>query len=327
MLKYNLFVIASPLQLLNAQEALKYFSLKNNILVIIDTAGLNNKIQIDKVLDTLLFKKIIRLENDSRKKSRFLVYVKLIQQLKKNYYHKVILGNFGSINHMIASNVRMEKLYLVDDGTITISIYEKLIKRFSSKFNIKKIRFYFFGLRTELVKELNYFTIFKLAPKENIEIIHNNYKYLKKKYNTESFKHEEVVYFLGQPLVENGLLREEDYQKYMRAIVKYFKGKKIIYIPHRSEINFKNITPFINDDFIVQESTIPVELLFLEKRIIPYAITSFVSTALFTLEEIFYEKTKIISFKIDMEKFLKERLVLFKHYEYLAKTSATIVEI
>ena len=324
--EYNLYVIASPLQLINAQEAVKKFSLNKNILVIIDTAGKNNTLQVNKVLKKSFFQDIIRIE--SSKKSRFFIYVKLIKQLQKKSYNKVFLGNFGSINHMIASNVNLKKLYLIDDGTITISIYEGLIKRFQTKFNMKKIRFYLFGLTTELKHTLNYFTVFRLPAKENVEILHNDYSYLKKEYSIKDFeKDKKIVYFLGQPLVENSLITKENYSKYMQEVIQYFKGNKIIYIPHRSEIFTDKIDSFVNENFVIQQSTIPVELLFLEDKVAPSIVSSFVSTALFTMEEIFHEKTEVISFKVEESDFLKDTEIYSTYYKYLEKTSVRMVQL
>jgi len=52
----NLFIIRSPLQLLNAMEAIYHFDLfnDNNILYVIETKGVSNSIQLKKLINTFL---------------------------------------------------------------------------------------------------------------------------------------------------------------------------------------------------------------------------------------------------------------------------------
>lgn len=48
---YNIYIVRTPFQFINAYETLDYFKTKNNILVIIDNGTENNKKQLTQQLD------------------------------------------------------------------------------------------------------------------------------------------------------------------------------------------------------------------------------------------------------------------------------------
>ncbi len=123
--KKNLFIISSPLQLLNAMEAIYSFNTSDNILILIYNSSENKTDfhQKTNLLDTDQWEKIIYYDlGKIAKKKRFFQQVRLIKELKKESYTYLFSGDFGTIQQAIMANVSAEKIYLLDDGTASIVI-------------------------------------------------------------------------------------------------------------------------------------------------------------------------------------------------------------
>lgn len=319
----NLFIIRSPLQLLNAIEAIYHFNLfdSNNILYIIETNGINNSIQLKKLLNIFKWSEVNLLK--STKKSNFLNYVKIIKKLKRDRYNYLFLGDYGSIHKIIISNIKSNNIYLLDDGVSSITIYNKLITNQSSiKDSFKLIRFLPFGLSIKKVKEINFFTIFNLKKTDNINIIQNNMKKLKNDYDINSFSYLKDIIYLGQPL--NSITTQESYVKYIEdTINNNFKNDKIKIFPHRGE-DIEETANYLKDKFKnieIFQNTLPIEKYFLENKIYPNTIVSFISTALFTLK-ILFPKSKIYYIELNQKDiFENKKDIINPMYKQLANSN------
>lgn len=296
MIKENLFILRSPIQIINAIEAIEKFDLKNNILVLIFNSLDKNTNQINKLVKLYRWKKIIKLENKSR--SKLFRYVKLVNELKKSKYNYLFFGNLGTIQKVLIANLKVDNIYLLDDGTSTITYYNNFIKKSKvNKYNFRELRFLFFGLKFKIKSEINLFTYFDLEVKSNIKIVKNELTLLNNK-DMLNFKHSNEIYFIGQPLDDVEVLSIDNYIKVLVAISKKF-NRKIIYIPHRAESNeLKDAISKIDEQLImVLNVNMPVELYFIENKIYPNKVISFFSTALNTMKAI-YNKVDINVVKI-----------------------------
>ena len=133
MKKNNLFILRSPLQIINAIEAIEQFKLKNNILVLIFNSLDTNTRQINELVSLHKWEQIIRLED--RSKSKLFRYVKLVKELKKYSFNYLYFGNLGTIQKILIANLKQDNVYLLDDGTSTIMYYNniKISKSWRSK--------------------------------------------------------------------------------------------------------------------------------------------------------------------------------------------------
>jgi len=300
----NLFVIRSPLQLINCIEAINYFNLKDNILVIIYNNTENTNKQIDNLIDLYPWKNIIRL-NQEQKRSKFFIYIALIKKLKKERYNYLFFGDFGSIYKLIIANVKKNQVWYVDDGVGTINVYKSiLVDNTLNKLSSRMLRFLLAGLSIKIKDDINLFTYFDLKPLKHSKVIYNGLEYFSKQYLQNSVN-DDIVYILGQPLVETNLLLEDDYFYYLDSIKSMF-DKKIIYIPHRTEVIDERMNRYKSDDFEILEIDVPVELYFMNQKINPYHIVSFLTTALFTLKKL-YKKTKYSYIYIPSDKILERK--------------------
>ncbi len=281
----NIFIVGTPLQLLNAIEAAEHFKSENNILIIVHRSLKANKTQIDKIRSLYKWKEIIDIEYS--KNSSILKYVALVKYLKQNVYKYIFISKLEVVPKIIIPNVNKEKVFLLDDGVMTISIYENNIKKSKiNKYNFKELRFLLFGLKIKIKDKINLFTYFDLEPINGIEVVKNELNFLKDKYLKGSELDSSNIYFLGNPSTR--YINDDKYLESIHNLIKE-SSKKIVYIPHRGESEqMKNTLSAIdNSNFRVIDINMPVELYFLENKVYPTNVVAYFSTALITLKRIY----------------------------------------
>ncbi|MBN1840608.1 MAG: hypothetical protein JW802_11295 [Campylobacterales bacterium] len=288
----NLFIIRSPLQILNAYEAIAHFQLKNNVFLVVQNHLEKNNVQMREMLSMCEYEELIEMPPS---KSNYFRYVALTKKLKKHRYNFIFFGNLGSFQKLLLANLEYEKSYLFEDGTCTLSYHTEL-SRGNQRFSLRDMRFLLVGLNIKRKKPVGYFTIFDLEQLGEEEIINHSFSHLKNKI-CKNFTHTNEVYVLGQCLVNAGLTSDEAYLHYIKVIRDSFSGEKIIYIPHRAETITDKLKAFADDNFQIFENTMPIELYFMKQKIRPKYVVSFYSMAVFTLAKIF-DKSLIKSYAI-----------------------------
>ena len=294
MKKNNIFIISSPLQLLNSIEAHNYFKTKNNILIIIDTNEKNNEIQISNLIPFIQWKEIIYIKLPQHNKKRALFYLdvkKALQYIKKDSIGKLFIGEYRSahVTH-IANYLNVKQIYLVDDGTAVL-FYDKYIqKSFKHKIRVFIYKIFFYNLKNI---EFTFYTSFNLEKKNCIK---NEYLYTKSILNNKEY--EDSVFFIGQPLVELGMISQENYKIEITKILKYYESKEFIYILHRrqKEKFIKELSEELGFTYKRFEQLIEIEMVLSKK--LPLEFSTIYSTAILLLPKII-EKCKFKAFKID----------------------------
>ncbi|MCF6340283.1 MAG: alpha-2,8-polysialyltransferase family protein [Sulfurimonas sp.] len=293
----NLFILKSPLQIINAIEAVEYFQLKNNVFVFIYSDITSNEKQMKQLIEMSNVDEIIHIKKSF--KSKLLKYVHLVKNLKKYEYEYIFLGEIGKFHKIVISNVIKNKVFLLDDGTVTLKFYEDVIKTNKyNKYKFKEMRFLFFGLKIKVKDKINLFTYFDLEPVHGIEVIKNRLTFFRKSCLKDSKKGDNLIYFIGQPLDDINLIDVDTYKTILEKLtIKY--NKKIIYIPHRYESkNLKNAILSINNTLLkIENLNMPIEMFFIEEKIYPSHIISCFSTALTTLA-LLYDDVKVNNIEI-----------------------------
>lgn len=311
----NLFIVRSPLQIINAIEAVHNFNLTDNTLVLIHNRSITNTEQMKDLLNLIKWEEIIHVEESYG--SKFFKYISLIKQLKKERYNYLFIGELGVSYKMIVANTKKEKVFLIDDGTATIMYYDRFIKHDRyNKYNFREIRFLFFGLNIKVKDKINLFTYFDLKPVHGNEVVKNRLIYFRSTYLFNIKKEKDVIYFIGQPadVFMDIDLYKESIEKLM---IKY--NKKIIYIPHRSEKKeqVQAIMSMKNQNFEIYKPAMPIELYFLYSKLYPLYIISYYSTALVTLNMLF-EESRIEYIKVAKNSINEERFAMIENtYKFL----------
>lgn len=293
-MKY-LIIIHSPLQVINAYEFIKINNLSNNNYEILFLS--TNDTQNDKTISSLIqdmlkpdyiFKQIFLKNLRSIKKLN--EFISLIKNQNKNFEY-VVFGNINSLTIRYIINRLDKKNILMDDGTSTLNFdyYKKNKYLIDEKTSIYlKIKYIIlnkiFKLDYNLPKVEYFFTYFYKM--NNYKIQKNSLKYFKKKYISKHFKKNNITYFLGQPLYNDGPISLDEYKKIIIKIKHHFTKEKLIYILHRHEN--KEIFKFLNNNNIQYISiNEPFEIFLIKNKILPKNITSVSSTALVTCNLLF----------------------------------------
>ena len=286
-MKKNLIIIGSPLQLINAVEAVNFFKLDNIVLVITFNGLLINNIQIEKESISFRCEEIIKIYPSSV--SKFLQYLKLIKYLQKYKFEKLFIGELGSAFRIILANIDKEKVFLLDDGTATIVDYERSIKiNKINRYSLKELRFLTFGLKIKVKDKINLFTYYNLEKLPGFEVIKNNLEYMKKDFVLNNIDYDDTIFFFGQP--SEIFSDKKELELYLYKIVNKFSDKKIFYIPHRSQTKDEiNNIMLVNKNIKILEINMPVERYFLDNGIYPKYAISYISTALTTTKILFPE--------------------------------------
>ena len=277
----NLFIVYSPLQIINAIEAIHRFKCENNILVINykPSQGKNNS-QMDDLVGYHKWDEVIKVGFGDRR-SKFLIYVKLIKRLRKVQYDHVFVAGFTSAIYTILANLKKNKLFIIDDGVGTIAAYNyTFAPNKPMRLRLKHVRFWLFGIRTKFKDRVNLFTYFNLKPLPHVSVEHNSLSWFKKEHTSGSTV-DNAVYFLGLPH-EDG----ENHQEYAKILDKFIQSQelKVIYVPHRYEKIRESLKSVFNRfDVEVRQLGMPVEMYFLTNKIIPHTVAGVASSAFFTL--------------------------------------------
>ncbi|MDC0390530.1 alpha-2,8-polysialyltransferase family protein [Candidatus Thioglobus sp.] len=279
----NLFVVNTPWQLINANEAISAFNMENNILIVDVTSNLLNTRQIQALIQQDDWISIVYLTSNQ---SNFLQYAKVIKNCKKNHYDKIFIS-WSWFTQILFANIVSRDAYIVDDGLATITHYNELQlgKKNYRTFFKKKLRFALFGYKVFTFKKIDFFTSFSLSNVNNIKVKRHDFKRIRDQFGISNFQKNEYVYIIGQPLVEKKMMSQKMYDRYIIGICEHFQGCNIVYIPHRDEkIIFKYFRSFNGLELKTIDQ--PIELLLLGNKEIPKAIVGFFSSALVNIKHI-----------------------------------------
>lgn len=329
-MKDGIFAISSPLQVINTVEAIGKFQIDNYLIVVLMSSNHRSNAMIQMALNHFQVKHYIIIP---WKIHNYVNYIRQLRFLKKSlrvkkHYTYVFIGDYRVyIQLLFPMNFSHEKFYLIDDGTVTLTMQEKYLnqaiippyiegglKNRITRFIAEKI----FRLKTTQNIKPNLFTMFDIKPHPKQLIVANNFEFLNSQLS-DFCKYNESVIFLGSNMYANNVISFKHYADALGKINTYFKGKTIDYIPHRGEP--EKMLDLIKSEFsfrIMKTESI-VELEFLRLKMYPQTIASFFSTGLFTLKKIFQD-AEIVSFKIDSEYVLEaNRERIDEYYRYYAK--------
>jgi len=358
----NIFLIETPLQLLNAIEAKNYFKLANNhLLVFVETTG----------YDSELFKLLVC--EDDWDEVRFInLYNKKIEFKSKLLGHRIsekvqgwgydyqqflnrnkldgIVHSFGRCKNIFLGNylrdyikymrhfantLEHEHLYILDDGTDALLINNERKDRSLRKDHTGGSGSYISRLKAKLRKSLIewndkdadkiiFFTAYDMDVGYNDHLVRNEYKYLREK--AASVVISDNVFFLGQPLVDDLYMKNEVYFDYLRKIKRYFADEKLVYIPHPRES--VEIVGKIKEylDLDIKRFNVPIEYEISIKGNKPKVLASFFCSALQNCK-IILDQQKIKAIYIPPEHLMRGHELTQTAYEYFKKNANVNFEI
>lgn len=313
----NLFIVESPLQLINCIEAKSHFHIKEEdaLLIIINKNGVENFKQINNTLKIFPWKNYVTLPNkdlNSRNKQQLLNFP-LPQKIKKqikSIFKDVTIENlfFGDntsrILKSIVNSLHFKKAYLVDDGNMTLSTIRNLCSgelKSKSFFNKKDFFYTVFGGNLSDIKPsffTCYYQEFGTIQLPNIEVVKNEMWVVKKMINAKTVKNR--IYFLGVKIVEIGEVSINSYINNLKQALSLLRSQypdsDILYIPHRGEDDRKLIKIERQLQLEVLKTGLPIEVFLINSNYLPTHLATFFSSALDTCSSLFEDKINLISF-------------------------------
>lgn len=345
----NIFLISTPLQLINAIEARHHFNLANSDSIIIINAYAANLTSIQNLLNIEDWASIIYVESSAeqqREHESNLKSYKLYPVIKKLIASKKklnsIISSVGKIRclfvgyylslenlHFINSTSH-EQIVLLDDGIATIEINRRrkyrqsLYNAWSLEFLVKALmKRILFGYKLYHPDRVTYFSIYKIDVPQSDKLICNNYVFIRQQIGLKS--QSEIAYLLGQPLSEINpkIIKEEKYLYYVERILAHLKPLKVIYIPHRDEDKSK-VSRMVNRLGVeVLEIQVPFEWFLIHSIERPSKIAGLVTSALPNCKSLFGGEIEIISFKMNDKDYISSGLTksIIDTYKYFESAS------
>jgi hypothetical protein len=321
----NVFLVETPHQLLNAMEAKSYFSLVDNNLIII--------IKEEYSKDSYA-----RLVAPNEWKSVFYVPARgdpesgLLRKLRdhciariRGYYstyelyllrkaldrlseamgkvERIFLGNYWMEYMRHFANVTPHKeLCLLDDGTGTLLINKMRRERWFQRNDKSRVAIVqgiinsMIGMKDRHIENVTFFTIYDLEVRDGDRLVKHDYVYLKEKASERPI--EDVVYFLGMTLIDEGL-SQEAYINYLRRVKTYFSNENLVYVQHRGEPAEKLEIIKKQLKLEMRKFDVPIEYQISVLGNRPKTLASFCSSALENCRIIFGELLDIKAFYLD----------------------------
>jgi hypothetical protein len=329
----NVFLVKSPLQLLNAIEAKHHFGLKDEDCVLIVMGDKRNQPNMLRLInsrplwgDVILLHTVglflddpfyNRSESSWRGKIWGLgIFKKSIFNIRRLNKISKSLGKAGFVfigfsrdvymRHFVNSTPHKE-VVLLDDGNATLEIAKDRKRNLDTstkkmpayrKFKLHVKRF-LQGVKDYEVDRLTFFSAYDLDLGKKDSLVKNNFNYIRNE--SRSVGKDDAVYFIGAPLDEVGLILRDQYIAYLMKVKEYFKNRKIVYVAHHREKKDKlnKLRDVLGFDIVLFDYLIEYQVAVLGPR--PAVLASFFSSALENCRLIFGNEMKIISFRIGLE--------------------------
>lgn len=326
----NIFIIETPLQLINAVEAKHHFSLETDCtLIILDDQSGNNFQQIESIIDRNDWKNIAIIANKNTLTSHILALRQLNRFIKIHCdsFSRLFIGEYrAKLMRHLANLPAFSEVYLLDDGTATHKIaeyrllylqgktphkYQRGLKKYINKRRL-------LGLRDQDLEKIHFFTVFNIPHQLPDQVTLHNYNYHRSL--TQSFSTLEHSFFIGCPIMEMNIVSHQNYFRYLKTIASLHTGK-ILYIPHRRENTEKLEEISHITGWECKTLGMPVELYMLKNRLTPINVLGLYSTALDNCQIIFGDQLPITAYRIPKEDIAKKEWQDFTDtiYDYYRK--------
>jgi len=331
---FDIFIVESPLQLLNAIEANNYLSKggkqKRTLLILCYSLNEKGNDQLKLLKGLIKWDEIIEVTYKS-KFDFFKIFFSLRNDIKTLTARNIFIGEFRAPwMHVLSENILHEEKFLLDDGAgtparqendLNLEIPSMFYEGEGNNLNVivKKVYLKLLGLKyLQWKNQINLFTVFDLEAYDGQKIVRNNYEYLRKSCEKTGQKTINEVAFIGTALVEAGIVSNSYYLCCLEKVASLYGGYNVVYIPHRRESNDKLNEIHDRFGYEIRHFNYLIEYEFIISSTLPYKIICFPTMAAITLNRLFpsieIEMIKLASQNIK-EKYRKGTLKNYALYK------------
>lgn len=275
----NLFVISTPSQAFFLSKTPQYIDKSSILLITKNKVG--DKEKILYYLQKYPWRKIITLDVIGIDKIEkyykiffFSIYVKFLFGIKFRNIKNCFIGSYHNLFHLGLAGMLEKKarIYLLYDGLQMLTVANARIEN-SSHVRLQTKIFNLAGLRSPVLDSITFISPvnFKISCRDKMVLIKPEpYNYPKLKENS--------IYFVGQPLVDGGIVSFEVYMSRLIQLKDKFKDSKIIYVPHPGES--REMLRKIELHLETQKFDLIFEQIYISSNFFPGTVISFYSSVL-----------------------------------------------
>jgi hypothetical protein len=325
----DVFVVETTLQLLNAVEARAFFQSPSNHLILLLSepfpfTAFEPLIAIqdwDSVRSMVIRSpdpKMPFLDSSGRLSNKLLEYYRYFLQFRRRSRLNRFARSFPEIQNLFLGNYLQEymrhfarrashrNLVLLDDGTDTIRINSNR-KQSSPRSEMggvvgrakRGLHRYLHEWDAKHTDSVTFFSSYALETKAEDRLIRHEYSFYRNFLCQAS--RSEAIYFLGQPLVEDGYVSSETYTSLLENIRTRFSDSRFLYVPHKRESRaaVESLRDRLGLELMYPKLCIEYHII--QDRTLPKAVASFFCSALDNCRLIFGEEISVVSFYLGPE--------------------------
>lgn len=326
----DVLIAESPLQLLSAIEATKYFSFNRACLVVryVDSnTRKQNNTHMDEVLKLYNFERVIRIVHRPSWLLNQLSFLRIFLWFRMNRKSigNLAIGEWRSEwMQRCVEIARKDSVILLDDGIIVVDILRNKIEK-SLRWNTYRYRptsleerlqmlvFNLLGSKGDRNIKYHLFTaFFSETDSKVVQITRNRYKFLQSKVENVSA---DGIYYFGTKYSEAGYFPLSVELQFLDQVFNTLSNlysteqavgnNSIFYIPHRDD-SIQKIDAIKQIGFDVKYLNYPAEIYFILTKKKPKVIAGAFTTAVANLNTI-YAPDAVHLFKLPIEKIAQEK--------------------
>jgi hypothetical protein len=289
----NVFVVITPLQLINALEARSTFDVRRGALLVITTPWTRRPLAT--MIDAHDWDEVHELHVDEHTgglRSR-IAHIRRGASVRRRlgrlldrwpHVDRLFVGNLNDPFCRHLSNVtRFRETVALDDGTATIDIARRrALGAVSGRPDPAAWRSALYqkmmGLRSREPDRLVFFTSYDVVVGSRDRVVRNGFGRLRAQAKRREF--EDTILFLGQPLVETGEMAVDRYGAYVKAAVDLFGDARFVYVPHWQESPDLVLRLKTRLHLQVLRPEVPIEVALMRSARLPRVLASFHCSAL-----------------------------------------------
>lgn len=329
----SIFLVASPLQVLNAAEARHYFAVPNDdaTLIVFDNPKYHRRMsdtQIDSAIQVTAWSQVQRVTAPTSllgPLAQIAWYKKVLsisesQRQTADHHSFTFIGNYEAPAMLhVANVVAAENNVLLDDGTLSISVATRRKENqhlLALESPPRRWLYNAIGLNTTRYRKVTFFSAFGLNVGPHDDYALCDYELLRSWLPQAPDSAYSV--FLGNPIVELDIVSDSAYYSGLRRAISESYPQPIKYIAHRREDEKKLLAIKQELGLEITQPSMPFELALVTGTLTPNRIFSFYSSALITSAHILQTKGQVVALR------LQDREISPSHRAAISEIYSTI---
>ncbi len=312
----NVFLVSSPLQLLNAWEAQYAFELdpKHTFLIVIpfsyspgdadtllDLAGSQGWATVEALptMGPIVAEQGPRRYAFASMWRAFRGMSRILNQLP--LVERVFIGNIGArYQRHFAHQTGCREIIALDDGLATVELMERRRGGLTDQRSGRSWRRLFemaMGAKFAPLPFLTFFTAYDVSAPPGDRVIQNEYSFVRSRMTALGSRRDELM-VLGSPMRDFGLVPLETYLAYIARIRDRFASLPLLYAPHRAEREETVEAVRMRFDAEICDGGLPIEWWLLQHEQPPKYVAGFYTSALENIRVIFGSRFRVASLVI-----------------------------